>query len=45
MFNIIVWTAAGILTMLSNDKIVLKVNYVITWIVLMFNLIANYYGV
>ena len=44
MFNIIIWFIVGILTLLVNDHKVYKINFVITWIVLMFNLVGNYCG-
>lgn len=41
---VIIWLIAGILTMVNmtkTDSLSLKVNYVITWLILMLNLIAN----
>ena len=39
---IIIWLIAGVITMMSDDKSVLKVNYGIMWITLLFQLIVNY---
>ena len=42
MFSIILWLIAGILTLFAQDKKALKINFFITWFVLMVNLISNY---
>ena len=44
MFNIILWSIVGILTLLVNDPKVYKINFVLAWVVLVVNLIANYFG-
>lgn len=38
---IIIWLIAGVLTLISDDKSVLKINFMLTWITLMVQLIAN----
>ena len=42
MFNIIIWLIAGILTLFIQDKQTIKINFFITWAVLMVNLICDY---
>lgn len=39
---IIIWLFAGVITLISNDKDALKINYIIMLIVLIFQLIDNY---
>lgn len=39
---VILWLIAGVLTIINPDKQTLKINYVITWIVLMTQLIDKY---
>ena len=45
MFNIIIWTMAGILTLLINDEKVFKINFILTWVVLMIQLVGNYFDI
>lgn len=42
MFNIIIWSVLGALTMIANDPVSYKINFILTWIVLMVNLIEKY---
>lgn len=42
MFHVILWLVAGILTMMCKDEKVYKINYFLTWIVLMFYLFDKY---
>ena len=44
IINVIIWMIAGALTMVNmkqTDSWNLKTNYIITWVVLVVNLIAN----
>lgn len=43
MFNIIIWSILGILTMLVNDSTTYKINFILTWIVFMISLIVDYF--
>ena len=40
--SIIIWLIAGAATLMSDDKNVLRINYVIMWIVRIFQLAINY---
>jgi hypothetical protein len=39
---VILWLIAGVLTMINKDEQSLRISYIITWIVLMTQLINNY---
>lgn len=44
MFNIIIWSIAGITTLFIKDAKVLKFNFCVTWVILMAYLITYYMG-
>ncbi len=42
MFNIIIWSILGVLTMCVNNSDTYKINFILTWVVLMVHLIERY---
>lgn len=44
MLSVIIWLVLGIVTLLNDDKRILKINFVLTWLMLMIHLIAKYFG-